>query len=427
VMVTQQPSDTLLTFLYPHQPSAWLWGDFRLDSKIRRGSYRLELVRLQPEIPAMAIYISEVTSPQDIAIPGWLGPALVERHGAFIDYSGGRGMDRGWSTPQRMVEEGRYKGLWQVHAAETLLMEYDCQLVMLKWHLLDHLQHGWWGGMDSLSPWYDPTSADDYEELIRSSYQAADEMIGVLLPLVEQGVTLVVTSDHGHIPHLKSVSLNNLMVKEGLIRLQPGDQNPPPVDWNQTTAFGGSGLGHVWVNLQGRQPQGIVSAEDYEKVRQQIIDTLLDLRDPQNNLQPVCKAMRREEARSMGLWGERVGDVVYWMEPGYSGDFNWSPISREGEVITPLGPHIQSFAEYGERKFIAHKFQSVHGCGDPGASLGEGTEETVFVAAGAGIRPGIKLDFVPDLSVVTPTIAAACSLPLPAQVNGDVLEDWLTP
>jgi hypothetical protein len=86
VMVTQQPGDTLLTFLYPHQPSAWLWGDFRLDSKIRRGSYRLELVRLQPEIPAMAIYISEVAAWTAAGRPpsAWLKKAATRDYGRYM-------------------------------------------------------------------------------------------------------------------------------------------------------------------------------------------------------------------------------------------------------------------------------------------------------------------------------------------------------
>ena len=127
----------------------------------------------------------------------------------------------------------------------------------------------------------------------------------------------------------------------------------------------------------------------------------------------------------MGLWGERVGDVIYWMEPGYSGDFNWSPLSRSGEVIVPLGPWIHSFAEYGERKFIAHKFQSLHGCGDPAAALGLGSEETVFAAAGPGIRAGAEMDHTPDLTCVAPTLAAASGLPSPSQADGEMLIPWI--
>lgn len=423
VTVTSYGEETPLAFLRPGQPGPWLWGDFKVNGETKTGSYRLELIRFQPEAPQYAVYVSEVTSPAEIACPAGLGEALAAKHGPFIDYCGGRGYDRGWSSIERMVEEGLYKGLWQANAARTVLEDYDCQAVFLKWHLLDHIEHGIWGYADPLSPWYDPET-DQAERQIISAYMAADQMIGALLPLLDEGVTLAITSDHGHIPHLKSVSLNNLLAQHGLIGLQPGEDDPPAVDWARTQAYGGPGLGHLWVNLQGRQPEGTVAPEDYERVRQQVIDLLLGLRDP-DGTQPVVKAIRREEARPMGLWGERVGDVVYWMEPGYSGDFNWSPLSRSGEVIVPLGPWIQSFAEYGERKFIAHKFQSLHGCGDPGAALGMGSEETVFVAAGPGIRRGAALDHTPDLACVAPTLAAATGLPRPEQADGEVLGAWV--
>ena len=127
----------------------------------------------------------------------------------------------------------------------------------------------------------------------------------------------------------------------------------------------------------------------------------------------------------MGLWGDRVGDVVYWMTPGYSGDFNWSPLSADGTLVYDLRAAHDMTAEYGEGKFIAHKFQSVHGCGDPAAALGRGTEEGILAMAGAGIRSGARLGAIPDLTSVTPTLCRATGLPTPAQAEGAVLEPWL--
>jgi hypothetical protein len=82
-------------------------------------------------------------------------------------------------------------------------------------------------------------------------------------------------------------------------------------------------------------------------------------------------------------------------------------------------------AEYGEGKFIAHKFQSVHGCGDPAASLGRGTEEAILAMAGPAIRAGAPLESIPNLTSVTPTLCRASGLPQPAQSEGDLLAPWL--
>jgi predicted AlkP superfamily phosphohydrolase/phosphomutase len=412
-------------FLAPGQSSPWLWSWFTVDGQQKLASYRLELSRFEPDRNSFAVVVSQVTSPQDIADPPEMGKLLTERLGPYIGYDGARGVDRGWVTPDHMVADGRYKGLWQAGAARLLVEEYGYDLVMLKWHLIDHVQHSFWGGIDPLSPWYDRVDRDLSEGLVRSAYQAADEMIGMLLPLLDQGATLGFVSDHGHLPHLKAVNWNNLFVQAGLIQFLPGDENLPKVDWQKTSVYGGPALGHIWINRKDRQPQGCVEAHDYEKVRQQVIALMENLVDPQTHQNVVERVYRHEEARDMGLWGERTGDIVYWMRPGYSGDFNWSPISRDGEVIEELLKERNGFADYGEGRFIADKFQSVHGCGNPSAKLGMGTEEAVFALAGPAVQAGAELKEIPNLTCVVPSLCAAGGLPLPAQSEGEALTSWL--
>ncbi len=412
-------------FLKPDVPSPWLWADFLIGGQKHRASFRLELTHFDVETGSFAIYVSQVTSPDLIADPPEMGRALVERFGPFIGYDGARAVDRGWVGAHRMVDEGYHKALWQARAASALVQDYGYDLVLIKWHLIDHIQHSFWGGIDPLSPWYGSSDHENCEALIRSAYEAADAMVGLLLPLVERGVTLAVVSDHGHIPHLKAAALNNLLLKEGLISLLPGEEVPPRVDWEKTQAFGGPALGHIRVNLRGRQPQGCVAPEDFESVRRKVITLLEDLRDPDTNQRIIERVMRRENAAPIGLWGDRVGDIVYWMAPGYSGDFNWTPLARDGKVLEDLVGEREGFAEYGEGKFVADKFQSVHGCGDPAAQLGVGTEEAILAMAGPAIQSGASLKDIPNLTCVTPTLCAAAGLPLPAQSEGQALGEWL--
>lgn len=412
-------------FLEPDSPSSWLWADFLVNGEKHHASFRLELTHFDPEAESFAIYVSQVCAPEMIADPPEMGRLLVERFGPFIGYDGARAVDRGWVGPHRMVDEGYYKGLWQANAARALVQDYGYDLVLIKWHLIDHIQHSFWGGIDPLSPWYGRSDHDLCDSLIRSAYQAADAMVGSLLPLVEQGTTLAVVSDHGHIPHLKAVALNNLLLKEGLISLLPGDDTPPQVDWDRTQAYGSPALGHIRVNLRDRQPKGCVAPEDFEIIRRKVIGLLEDFRDPDTNQPVIERVMRRENAAPIGLWGDRVGDIVYWMAPGYSGDFNWTPLARDGDVLEDLIKDRKDFAEYGEGKFVADKFQSVHGCGDPTAQLGVGTEEAILAMAGPLIKPGADLKVIPNLTCVTPTLCAATSLPLPAQSEGEGLGEWI--
>lgn len=414
-----------IAFLKYGQPSQWIWSDFDINGEKKKCSYKLELTHFNIRLPAVAIYISQITCPADICSQPRMGWQLAEQVGPYLGYCGARGVDRGWCPPERMIDEGRYKGLWMTRVAKRLVIQENYNLVLLKWHLLDHIQHSFWGGMDPHSPFFEPKFERVFTSLIQDSYKVADEMIAELLPLLEKGVNLVLVGDHGHIPHIKAISINNVLLEAGLIKTKPGEQDPPQIDWTQTKVFGGPALGHIWINQQGKRPNGIVAQNEMQSLCDQVIDILNNLRDPQDGSGVIDRIFRKEEAKNIGLWGDRVGDILYWMKPGYSGDFNWSPLTNSRQIIYNLPGQLKSSADFGERKFIADKFQSVHGCGDPSASLGMGSEETILVMAGPGIRKGAILDTIPNLTATAPTLCAASGLPLPAQSEGNVLSEWL--
>ncbi len=179
----------------------------------------------------------------------------------------------------------------------------------------------------------------------------------------------------------------------------------------------------MYVNLAGRDPEGIVRPEDYETVQAQIQDALLAVRDPETGERVVELAITNREAAALGQGGERAGDVIYAMRPGYSGDTNWFPLTADGATVVRVGPQHHIEADFGDRKFIAGKFGSVHGCSLPTVSLGRGTELATFMLAGPGIRAGYARAEHPELVDVAPTIADWIGIPAPRQAQGRVLRD----
>ena len=412
-------------FIASGQWSTWFTADFIVDTLSLPGTIRFKLVHLSEDLREFALYCSQVMSPATFALPSLVGQALCSELGPFIENCGARGFDRGWVDLDTYLEEGAYKGMWLAKAARLLIEEHDREAVFFKWHFLDHIQHSIWGHFDPLSAFYNPQAVQPYEDAMRRSYQIADAMIGELLSLVNAGVTLVVVSDHGHTPHLRAMSINNLLAEHGLIAWQANAAGAAEINWSQTKAFGGPALGHIRINRLGRDPQGIVPPQDYELLRQQIIQLLLQYQDEDTGQFPVAAALTKENAVSLGLWGDRVGDVVYLMRAGYTGDFNWSPLTPDGEVIAVIEPGLVTEADYGQGKFIATKFQSAHGCGFPSVALGRGTEEAVLFIAGADIRAGITHHRHAIMVDITPTIAASTRLPLPANNEGRVLHEFL--
>ena len=76
---------------------------------------------------------------------------------------------------------------------------------------------------------------------------------------------------------------------------------------------------HIFINLKGREPTGIVEPDDYQQTQLEIIEALHTYRAPETDRCPFALALTREDAEMVNLWSELVGDVVYALRPEYDG------------------------------------------------------------------------------------------------------------
>ena len=86
----------------------------------------------------------------------------------------------------------------------------------------------------------------------------------------------------------------------------------------------------VYVNLQGRDPDGIVPPDQYAAVQDRIIDALLAYRDPATGLCPYSLVLRKQDARILGLHGDRIGDVVFAVREEFS--------DEHGQILGTANP-----------------------------------------------------------------------------------------
>ncbi len=188
---------------------------------------------------------------------------------------------------------------------------------------LDLNSHMFWRLTDPSHPGYDAALAADHGTAIADFYVQMDEVLGEVLAKLDERTTLLVVSDHGFAPYTRSFNLNTWLLQQGYIVLKP-DSSPDAdsaeplanVDWSRTRVYG-LGLNGLYLNLRGRDREGIVApGEEARRLMQEINDKLLAVRDPKNG-QPVITRMDRAQDVYQGPYAQAGPDVIVGYNRGY--------------------------------------------------------------------------------------------------------------
>src|SRR5262249_7731545 len=184
---------------------------------------------------------------------------------------------------------------------------------------LDLNSHMFWRLMDPKHPEYDAGLAAQNGVAIADFYQQIDQVLGEVLPKLDSHTTLLVLSDHGFAPYYRSFNLNTWLLDNGYIKLKPGgsDSNEAfaNVDWSQTQAYG-LGLNGLYLNLRGRERDGIVGPAQADALLQEIKDKLLAVRDPPNGGIPITRVDRAKDVYR-GPYADKGPDLLVGYNRGY--------------------------------------------------------------------------------------------------------------
>jgi predicted AlkP superfamily phosphohydrolase/phosphomutase len=139
---------------------------------------------------------------------------------------------------------------------------------------LDRIHHGFWKYHDPLHVLHEPDSP--FRETVHAYYRQIDEEIGRVLELLTDDTIVLVVSDHGAQRLDGGFCVNEWLVREGLLVLKSYPKEVTPfgkleVDWEKTKVWSEGGYyARVFLNVQGREPQGAVAASEYERFRDEI-------------------------------------------------------------------------------------------------------------------------------------------------------------
>jgi len=179
---------------------------------------------------------------------------------------------------------------------------------------LDRFHHAFWKYYDKTHNKYE--KGNKFEGEMRKYYQYLDQEVGEILDIVGEHTITMVVSDHGAKAMKGLVCVNMALEKLGLLKFKtkpkPGTRLAnADIDWNNTYAWGWGGYyARIFLNVEGREPHGIIKAKDYEKTRDNIIKKLKSIKD--NNGNPMNTIVYKPEELFEVINGNPPDLMVYF-------------------------------------------------------------------------------------------------------------------
>lgn len=283
---------------------------------------------------------------------------------------------------------------WQADCLTYLMEDERYEIIFSHVHNVDALGHKFWHFAKHREEWQNDETF--YQTMMDLVYEQTDRYIGRFLPYIDQGWTVIVTSDHGliteenHPPVLTEGTVCTPVMEELGFTVLKRDENGKrlrEIDWDKTRAIVGRG-GQVYINLKGRNAHGIVDPEDKYALEDEIITALYNYRDKHTGRRVVAVALRNRDAAILGEGGPECGDIILFMEEGFN-------IIHMDSLSTQRGYYHTSVSPF-------------------------------FAAAGPGIKEGYKTERIIRQVDVAPTMAVLGGVRLPAQNEGSVVHQILT-
>src|SRR6056297_3795597 len=313
--------------------------------------------------------------------------------------------------------------------SKQLMIEQDWQFFMVHYMESDQVQHYLWHELKE-SPRH-----------ILKIYQAIDKAIGELKNLIDEDDIIMIMSDHGfgelkYNFHIDTWLLNNNYIKlknnfftqfkkiffrMGITKeflLPIGEFIYPPlrklgivstavdlasnpmldwlfissnnVNWDKSVAYSHSEIGHIFLNIKGRDPEGVLEPEEAEEVRDEIIEKLKSFENPFTGKKITSEVYKGEEIYH-GAMADQAPDIVFI-------------------------PDDMSILGKGAYQFLSHKNVS-----KSQNQTGHHRMDGIFFAEGPAIEPGASSEGA-HIMDIAPTVLYLMDLPLLDSMDGKLLK-----
>lgn len=402
--------------------SDWYRFTFELNPLIKVAAQtRVRLVHLDD--PYFELYLNTVEidpkSPpfwQPISQPPDFAAELAEANGTFETIGWGcisHPFKDGIIDPVVFMEDIEFTMKWREKMTLQQLGKGGWRLFSSTLSTPDRVQHMMYQFYDPTHPLYDAVQAGremsffgetiKLSEAVPAIYRQVDRIVGRVMEQLEGDDTLLICADHGFQSFRREVAINNWLAEKGYLTVQEGFTRANVlayVDWSKTRAYS-MGFGGIYVNLRGREGNGIVEPEEVPELLAAIRADFLEARDPENNELVGKDAVVISEVHE-GDYIHLEPDMMLGFAPGYrvswkttTGDVN---TERDDEGKRVLGPWVYDNAKNWSGDHISVSPELVKGM--------------FFSSRPMQVPPGGI-----DLLHVAPTVLGLLDVPVPPEYD----------
>lgn len=268
---------------------------------------------------------------------------LAKQQGSYATL--GLAEDTGSLSEERVTEEAFLKQAYDIDNERQTMFFDSLQkvrrgLVTCVFDGPDRIQHMFWRFHDDKHParGEDQTRIAAHRDTIRDMYVRMDGLVGRTRKAVDQETALVVMSDHGFKPFRRGVDLNTWLLEHGYLSLKKNARTSTvayleEVDWSRTRAYA-IGLAGIFVNLRGREAEGIVDlGRESRELARELCSQLTGLRDPECRAEAIHEAVCREDVYK-GPYVEGAPDVIIGYNVGYRVSWDTANGKCAGQVFS---------------------------------------------------------------------------------------------
>ncbi len=258
-----------------------------------------------------------------ISTPGSYSRRLARTIGRFYT----QGMPEDTSALSAGVlndAEYRNQAMYVLKEREKMLEyefnRYNGGFLFFYFSSIDLNSHAFWRTIDRSHPMYNSDVARQHGDFIPFLYRQMDKVIGQTMSFLNEKTDLLVMSDHGFGPFRRKFHLNSWLMDNNYASPAAGTSQGSAgyfadTDWKRTAAYG-LGLNGLYLNIKGREPEGIVDPSNKNLLLNKLKKHLESVKDPQTGKRVISRACIPEQIYS-GPHTTDAPDLLVCYNHGY--------------------------------------------------------------------------------------------------------------